>query len=241
MKIGIIGCGVMGSAIAKSLSGNDLVGFDTNCEKVEALGIKSVGSIPALVDAVDCVLLAVKPQSFREMKVDFRDKLVVSIMAGVKLSDLPARAVRVMPNLGAQVGKSVSSFVCGDVSVDDKIFVKNMLEKFGIAIEVGSDDEIDKMTALTGSGPAYLYLFLSALTESAFEFGFDKKNSRKMIDQLVDGAMSVVDNENYDEMIKKVASKGGTTEAALKVLDECGFKNIIKKAACAAYERAKEL
>lgn len=241
MKIGIIGCGVMGGAIARFLHGKDLVGFDPNREKVEALGIKVADSAELLVDAVDCVLLAVKPQTFREIKVDFKDKLVVSIMAGVKLADLPARSVRVMPNLGARVGKSVSSFVCGNVRLEEKIFVKNLLEKFGMAIEVKSDDEIDKMTALTGSGPAYLYVFLSALNEVAKGFGFDEKTTRKVLDGLVSGAVLAAKGEDFEEMIKKIASKGGTTEAALKVLDEGKFKDVLKKAACAAYFRAKEL
>lgn len=231
----------MGSAIAGFLPGKELVGFDTNHEKVEALGIPVADSVDALISHVDCVVLAVKPQTFREMKVDFKDKLVVSIMAGVKLSDLPKRSVRVMPNLGARVGKSVSSFVCGVISLEDKIFVKNLLEKFGMAIEVKSDDEIDKMTALTGSGPAYLYVFLSALNEASKEFGFDEKTTRNVLDQLVSGALQAAKGEDFDEMVKKVASKGGTTEAALKVLDDGKFKEILKKAACAAFERAKEL
>jgi len=231
----------MGGAIAGFLHGEELIGYDTNYEKVEALGIRVVDSVEALVREADCILLAVKPQTFREMKVDFKDKLVVSIMAGVKLADLPKRSVRVMPNLGAKVGKSVSSFVCGRVSEEDKIFVENLLEKFGIAIEVLSDDEIDKMTALSGSGPAYLYAFLQALNECANEFGFDAETSRRVLNQLVYGALQAANGDDYNEMIKKVASKGGTTEAALKVLDDGKFKEVIKKAACAAYERAKEL
>ena len=239
--VGIIGCGVMGSAIAGFLPGEKLVGFDNNREKVEALGISVADSVEALVDAVDCVLLAIKPQNFREMKVDFKDKLVVSIMAGVKLADLPARVVRVMPNLGARVGKSVNAFICGDVSADDKILVKNLLEKFGVAIEVKSDDEIDKMTALFGCGPAYLYLFLDALMEKGLEFGFDEKLLDKALPVFVDGAMGALQGLSPKEAISKVESKGGTTEVALKVLNDAAWKDVLKKAAEAAFRRAKEL
>ncbi len=235
-KIGIIGCGNMGSAIVRA-SGMVSVGFDLNREKVEGLGLEVAVSVEALVADCDVVILAVKPQTYREMSLDFGDKLVISIMAGVSLADLPRRAVRVMPNLGAMVGESVSSWV---TSCDEKDFVREFLRSFGVEIEVQSDDEIDKMTALTGSGPAYLYEFMKALTSKGEEMGFDKDIVRKAVDGLVSGALKAADGKDLDEMKLRVASKGGTTEAALNVLgDEWGGK--LKEAVKAAYDRSKEL
>lgn len=231
----------MGGAIAKSLSCENLIGFDNDRKKVEALNIPFAESVEDLVAKVDLVLIAVKPQNFRDMKIDFKGKLVVSIMAGVKLSDLPSRAVRVMPNLGARVGKSVNAFVCGNISEEDKDFVINLLKKFGVPVSVKDDDEIDKMTALFGCGPAYLYLFLDALREKGVEFGFDEKTLDEILPVFISGAMGALDGMVPGDAISKVASKGGTTEVALKVLNESGWKDVLKKAAEAALRRSKEL
>lgn len=236
-KLGIIGCGVMGSAIGKAYQG-EVVGFDRN--RVEDIGFRVVGSVEELLEEVDVVLLAVKPQDFRDIKVDFGEKLVISIMAGVKLADLPERAVRVMPNLGARIGKSVNAWTCGvAVSDEDKVFVREFLSSFGVEVEVGSDDEIDKMTALTGSGPAYIYVLMQALTEVGQEFGFSDEDLRKVLPVLVAGSLEASSGD-FEDMIAKVASKGGTTEAALSVLGS-DWGGTLKKAVKAAYERAGKL
>ncbi|OIP79948.1 hypothetical protein COW94_05160 [Candidatus Peregrinibacteria bacterium CG22_combo_CG10-13_8_21_14_all_44_10] len=240
-KIGIIGCGVMGSAIVRSLDGFEISGFDVNREKVESLGIAIAESASELVSGSDMVLLAVKPQTYRVMDLDFGDKLVISIMAGVPLADLPDRSVRVMPNLGALVGESVNAWApSGAATEDDRRFVREFLESFGVQIEVHSDDEIDKMTALTGCGPAYLYEFMNSLLESGKEFGLDEALVKKALHGLVSGALKAADGEDFDVMISKVASKGGTTQAALNVLGE-GWGNSLKLAVKAAYARSKEL
>ncbi|EKD47627.1 MAG: pyrroline-5-carboxylate reductase, partial [uncultured bacterium] len=204
------------------------------------LGFRVVGSLDELLEEAQVVLLAVKPQDFRNMKVDFGGKLVVSIMAGVPLADLPGRAVRVMPNLGAKVGKSVSSWVASDAVTDeDKDFVREFLSDFGVEVEVRNDDEIDKMTALTGSGPAYVYVFMRALTEAGREFGFGEDVLKKILPVLIEGSLEASSGD-LEDMIAKVASKGGTTEAALNVLGaEWGDK--LKEAVRVAYDRAKEL
>lgn len=239
-KLGIIGCGVMVSAIASAASCT-VIGYDHDKSKVEALGITVADSIDDLLEQADVILLAVKPQDFHEMLIDFGDKLVISIMAGVKLADLGGeRAIRVMPNLGAKVGKSVSAWACSDsVTEEDKNFVRELLLSFGVEVEVKSDDDIFKMTALTGSGPAYLYAFLKAMREVGEEFGFSEDVLDTVLPALVEGAMKAQEG-SYDDMTSKVASKGGTTEAALNVLgDEWGGK--LKEAVKAAYDRAKEL
>ncbi len=220
-------------------SGMIQMGFDLNSERVEALGLEVASSVEELVEVCDVIILAVKPQTYREMEVDFGDKVVVSIMAGVPLADLPGRAVRVMPNLGALVGKSVTSWVASDGV--DKGFVREFLGSFGVAIEVTSDDEIDKMTALTGSGPAYLYEFMQVLVEKGIEMGFDAGTVREAIDGLVEGSLEAAKGEDLNVMISRVASKGGTTEAALNVLAAEKWGETLKKAAEAAFERSKEL
>ncbi len=223
-------------------SGMITVGFDLDSSKVEALGLELASSVEGLVEACDTVILAVKPQTYRDMSVDFGDKLVISIMAGVPLADLPGRAVRVMPNLGAANGKSVSSWVASElVTEDEKEFVRELLESFGVAIEVANDDEIDKMTALTGSGPAYLYEFMRPLIDKGVEMGFDPAIVRKAVDGLIEGSLEAAKGEDPAVMISRVASKGGTTEAALNVLSDDGWGETLKKAAEAAFQRSKEL
>lgn len=227
----------MGSAIGRVYPG-DVIIFDKN--RIEDSGYRVAGSVDELIAESDVVLLAVKPQDFKSVEVDFGDKLVISIMAGVKLADLPSRAVRVMPNLGARVGKSVNAWICSEGVLDsDKEFVREFLSSFGTEIEVENDDEIDKMTALIGSGPAYVYVFMKALTEVGKEFGFSDEDLKKILPVLVDGSLEASSGD-FEDMISKVASKGGTTEAALNILgSDWGDK--LKQAVIVAYERAKEL
>ncbi len=247
-KLGIIGCGVMGGAIVARvliddfLKEKDIIGFDVNRERVERFEICVASSLEELIEVSDVIVLAIKPQTYRGMNVSFGKKLVISIMAGVPLSDLPKKAIRVMPNLGVRNGFGAMSWVIGEtVSKSDKHFFEGLMNCLGFGMEVKSDDEVDKMTALTGSGPAYLYAFLKALQEAGREFGFQDENLRDMLRTLVEGSLMAVGfEENFEDAISRVASKGGTTEAALDVLgDEWGDK--LKEAVRAAYERSKEL
>jgi pyrroline-5-carboxylate reductase len=232
-KICIIGMGNMGAAMKEALE----VSFDVSgCDKGDNLG--------ECVEAAGIVILAVKPQDFPTLagKVEIGSRLVISIMAGVSLDRISSeleceRVVRVMPNLPLKVGAAV----CGWISqgVVDKTEIREILVSFGTEIEVDDESKIDAITALSGSGPAYYYWMNRALRVKALEMGFSDEDAQKIAKATFLGAAELLKcgETCSGELINMIASKGGTTEAALDVLDD----EMIEDAVEAAYKRAKEL
>lgn len=249
MKVAIIGGGNMGSAIARALeqSGEMVFVYDSNEERRTA-------SLKDAMDGADAVILAVKPQDFDGMMAAVKphttsDPFVISIAAGVPIKKIregleTERVARVMPNMPAQIGKGISGWYAGlTVSDDEKRIVRRILQSFGEEIEVGREELLDAVTALSGSGPAYVFLFLEALTDGGEMLGLDRAVSEKLALHTVLGASELVlqSGESFDELLKKVASKGGTTERALAVFEKKGWSTIIHEAMRAAMNRAKEL
>lgn len=249
MKIAIIGGGNMGSAIARALeqSGESVFVYDSNEERRTA-------SLKDAMDGADAVILAVKPQDFDGMMAAVKphmtsDPLVISIAAGVLIKKIregleTERVVRVMPNIPAQIGKGISGWYAGiKVSDDEKKTVRRILQSFGEEVEVGREELLDAVTALSGSGPAYVFLFLEALAAGGIDLGLDRAVAEKLALHTVFGACELVlkSGESFDELLKKVASKGGTTESALAVFEDRGFSAIVADAMRAAMNRAKEL
>ncbi len=196
------------------------------------------------------------------------ESLLVSIAAGVPMERLQRGSgceaiVRVMPNTPAQIGLGASGWMASvAVTPAQKTAVKMLLEAMGIAVEVASEDELDAVTALSGCGPAYVFYFMEALMEGAEKLGLPQGAAARLTLQTVkgaaalaemagDGTMTVgrrdVDStggatlEKLKKLRAQVASKGGTTERALDVLEEAKFKKIVADAVRAAYDRAKEM
>lgn len=261
MKLLVVGFGNMGSAIVKALCLADaplfeeILVMDRSVDKkraVQKIGAKWANDfVPA-----DVILLAVKPQDIKGVLLDLRKiltpkTLVVSIAAGVSLDRLTEslghdRIVRVMPNTPALVGMGASGWVAtATVSNPQKKLVKKILESFGTTIEVKNDDEIDMVTALSGSGPAYVFYFMESLVEGAVKLGLSEDEALKLAIQTVRGgvelARGVQNLEEIKQLRKNVTSKGGTTEKALLLMEEAHLKKIVSKAMLAAYKRAKEL
>ena len=235
-KICIVGLGNMGSAIAEVLG-------------KRAVGVAKGENIEEKAQNCEIVLLAVKPQTFSEMRVQLGGKLVISIMAGVSVAKIAERTgsekiVRVMPNLPLRAEAGVSGwFAVKEVSNEEKNEVKEVLELFGIEIEVDNEDDINKITALSGSGPAYYYFLNRCMRNKAIEMGFSPETAGKIAGVTFLGAAKLLygSGENAARMIQKIASKGGTTEAALNHLGETGVEKLFGEAVDKAYKKSKEL
>jgi len=253
--VGIIGCGNMGSSIAQGLKSRyPLFVFDKDKNKTKDVqGIKIADNLSDLANQADILLLAVKPQDFDSVLTELKDKtegkLIISIAAGITTSyiekQLPqARVVRAMPNMPLVIGEGITALVKG-VFADDKDLrtAVEMFEAFGTAVTIEKEELINAVTAISGSGPAYLFYFVMAISEAAKELNLDEDTANKLVYHTISGSVNLLNKENFDaiSLIGKVASKGGTTEAALKIFDERGMNKIILNAIMAAYKRAGEL
>lgn len=238
--LGILGCGTMGTAISKRVEDIE-IGFDRNSAKVETLGLTVAKSVEELVEKSEVVIIAIKPQDFRKMELDCGEKLVISIMAGVALKDLPPRSIRAMPNLGVKVGKGVVGWVAGEeVSEEDKEMARQLFAKMGVETEVKTDAEIDQFASIFGCGPAFFYCFMQTMYEMGQEFGFRESDLRKDLEMLIQGSLEVSHGQDFSQLTASVASKGGMTEAGLKVLGT-EWSDKLKDALRRSEERAKEL
>lgn len=204
-----------------------------------------------LVKTCDVIFIGVKPQDFKTWKPFevHKRKLVVSVMAGISVQKLKrvfpgCTIVRAMPNLGGQVGESMTAwFTKNKLTTSEKVSIKKYLGSFGQEMELKKEDDINKFTTLMANGPAYLYLLMHLLEEKAVEFGFPAPESRRMVKQLIQGAFGFLKESDLSpaELIQKVASKGGTTEAALQYLKQKKWDRIFQAALEQGYKRAKKL
>ena len=262
MKLGFLGTGKMATAIAKGVVDNglwaarDIYGFDICEQSLESFcsetGAGQVGNLSQLVDAVDVLILAVKPQNMPDAiqcsHVDFKDTLIISIAAGLKLKKLCGwfghdRVVRVMPNTPAMVGRGAAVFACADAVTDaDREVARSIFDAVGM-VHVMEEEKLDAVTALSGSGPAYVFEMIQALVEAAVEVGLDREAALDLTVQTLSGAADMVARRmgTPDELRDAVTSKGGTTAAGLQVLKDAGFRKIIADVVRAARDRSVEL
>lgn len=263
MKVGIVGVGNMGYAFAKALvarqivSGNSLILIDKNEKALEKAKNEHLGTSThdfSLLEQCQVILLAVKPQSFAELASEVvphinQDQMIISIMAGVTISTIKEllksdKIVRAMPNTPCMLGEGITGYYTGEgISDDQAKIVQLILSSTGDAVEVASEDAIDSVTALSGSGPAYVYLFAQNLIKSGELLGLNSEQSSVLTLQTLKGAIKMMETSNapIQELIDAVTSKGGTTEAALQNFKNEGFENVIANSLQAAKKRAKEL
>jgi pyrroline-5-carboxylate reductase len=187
--------------------------------------------------------------SRRIVKSPGRVPLFVSIAAGIPLARLSAglktsRVIRVMPNAPAMVAQGMAGLVCAEgASKADEAFALKIFRSVGDAIALTDEGLLDAVTALSGSGPAYFYLFVKALADAAVSEGLPAAIAQRMALQTMRGAEENMRRSRLDtsELIRIVASAGGTTEAALRKFAETGFSDIVAEAIHAAAERSREL
>lgn len=264
MKILIVGGGNMGRTYAESFIANhtvvrsDLYILEKQQSKIpyfQGLGFESVFSEPGpFVEKMDLIILAVKPQDLPALFSSLpsfmkQDQLVLSIMAGVKIETLErkmptTRIIRAMPNLPAQVGMGMTGFTANQAVSRTELFsVQNLLNTTGKSLYFDDESLLDGVTAISGTGPAYVYFFMKSMMDAAKTMGFSASEAETLVEQTFLGAIHLLNNNNFScsEWIEKVASKGGTTEAALMSFMQSSLEVHIRTGLEAALKRSVEL
>ncbi len=264
MRVLVIGAGNMGltysEGMAKSslLNRHNLMIYDKSPDLIVRLSkighFDVYDSIEECLPQADIVFLAVKPYHCEELFANIQHlvnngQIFVSIMAGVTIKKIQdglniKKVVRAMPNLPAQVGKGVTSYTeAKDVSRVELLMVRNLLDTTGESIHVETENFIDASTGISGSGPAYVFYFMQSMLEAALKMGFSKNDSKVLVSQTFEGAVELFNQSDLspETWMERVASKGGTTRAALDSMEDNNVKELIKDAAYAAFDRAVEL
>lgn len=263
LKVGIIGSGNMGQALVrglveKSVYPQNISIFDVDKKKVDLIKkeshVRVAKSNRHCVSLSDVVILAVKPNILQEVIEEIStvvsdNPLIISIAAGVPIAKIesffkkPVSLVRVMPNMPALVGAGMSAFSLGrHASQKHKKIAEGILGSFGQVVQV-PERALDLVTAISGSGPAYFFLLAEKLIEAGHEMGLKVDIVKQLVYQTAFGSGKVMihDPQDPEVLIERVASKGGTTEAALKVFQKQGFGKVVQDAVKAAYKRSKEI
>jgi len=264
MKILILGGGNMGMTYAQSFLRSRIVTSDQmmvlcrSYEKANHLSQHHEGrffSDPRLcVKDADLLILAVKPQDSPRLFEGIRElvepgQVFLSIMAGVRMAAITdalgtPKVIRAMPNLPAQIGAGVTAFTSTDpVTRIELVTVQNLLNTTGKTLYVEREEMIDAATAISGSGPAYVYYFMNAMIQAAQQMGFSVSEAELLVSQTFTGAVDLYNKSDLScgDWISRVASKGGTTEAALRIFRETALHEDIVAGANAALYRAREL
>ncbi|WP_027136871.1 pyrroline-5-carboxylate reductase [Gaetbulibacter saemankumensis] len=264
MKVLVIGAGNMGLTYAEGMSKSKLLKkknimvLDTSEEKLEELHKMShfdaFSELNECVPQADIIFIAVKPYHaetlFKAIKpLANTGQIMISIMAGVTIETMIAQSgltkvVRAMPNLPAKIGKGLTSFVASkDVSKIELLTVESLLNTTGKSIQVSNEKLIDASTGISGSGPAYVFYFMQSMMEAAMQMGFSKNDSTVLVSQTFTGAIELFNQSSLspNSWMDRVASKGGTTRAALDSMEDNNVNELIKEAAYAAFNRAIEL
>jgi pyrroline-5-carboxylate reductase len=263
-KIGLIGCGNMGEALLAGLVKNqkfrneDIFVSEKQEDKLNSLksrytGINFTNNNKSTVENSSVIIIAVKPQDIEVLLEEIShflktSQLLISIAAGIKISsiekNIPAGVpvVRVMPNLPALTGEGISAYCTSKaMPTENEEIVEKILGSSGKVIKL-EEEKLDAVTAISGSGPAYVFYMLEAMAEAGTSLGLTKEQSKDLSVQTILGAVKMIEQgEDPATLREKVTSPNGTTEAALKVLFEKKWKEILIEAIKKAEQRSKEL
>jgi len=262
--ITIIGAGNMGSAILAGIIREGLTAPENvrTADKHEArlqelqaeYGITPFTDNRQAIESADVVILCIKPQHLKYVLQDLDNRLpkktlVISIVAGVPLAVLAEGLnhgciIRTMPNTPAQIGEGITVWTATEeVSAHQMELAKNILLAFGEEVQVTEEHFLDMATALSGSGPAYVFLFMEAMIDAGVHLGFPRNVAEKLVAQTLRGSVNYYEamKEHPAELRNDVTSPGGTSAAALYYLERAGFRTAIARAIWAAYERSVEL
>jgi pyrroline-5-carboxylate reductase len=262
MKLGVIGCGKMGRALVGGIlktgicEAQNVFAYDSYAEAAASmaadLGVIQVGSNAGVVAQSEVVLLCVKPQGFAGMLSelgDSTDRLLISIAAGTQIATIEAgtahrhRVIRVMPNTPALVGKGASAYALGSkANESDAHITETLLNAVGYSCRVEEAD-LDAVTALSGSGPAYVFLLIESLVAAGIEQGLTPEIAHDLAAHTVSGAAELLlqSGESPGQLRENVTSPNGTTFAALESFRADRFSEIVHRAVTAAADRSREL
>lgn len=262
--IGFIGAGNMAYALISGLINNDFpaeniavsdLSSELLSQRKTEFNLKVFTDNTDLVNNCDIIVLAVKPQVLfdvcDQIKNDISDKhLIISIAAGIRSHDInrwlgKGRAiVRTMPNTPALLGKGITGmFANEEVSDEQKTNSEDIINAVGSSIWVESEDMVDAVTAVSGSGPAYFFLMIESMTKAGMALGLDEESANKLSIETALGAAMMAKNssDNVHELRAKVTSPNGTTQAAIESFQDQDFEVVVSHALRAAYDRASEL
>ncbi|MAT44889.1 MAG: pyrroline-5-carboxylate reductase [Anaerolineaceae bacterium] len=263
-KFAIIGAGSMGEAILSGLirqklaNPNQITASEPREERAQELhekyGIQTTQNNLNAIDQADIVVLAVKPQQLDKVMSNLSGKIppnavVVSIVAGATIETISAglfhqAVVRTMPNTPGQIGEGITVWYASS-SVDEKQLLpaKMMLQALGKDVQVDEEYYLDMATAVSGTGPMYVFLFMEAMMDAAVHLGFSRHIAEQLVIQTIRGSVDYYDGQprHVADLRNKVTSPGGTSASALYYLEKAGFRTAISRAIWAAYERSQQL
>ncbi|MDH6241860.1 pyrroline-5-carboxylate reductase [Polynucleobacter sphagniphilus] len=268
--ITFIGGGNMGRALisgllASGFEANQLSVVEANASTALGLhqdyGVQVIGALDQIAfdfSKNNVVVMAIKPQDFNVVAKDLSAKLkhasapgplILSIAAGIRIKDMSRwldheRCVRAMPNTPALIGKGITGlFADAAVNQADRDVAQTICNAVGQAVWVAEEKLMDAVTAVSGSGPAYVFAFLEAMQSSGEKLGLDAATARKLAYATLEGATQLAHNsdEHAGVLRERVTSKGGTTAAALEVMKDHGWHDILEKAINAASQRGKAM
>ena len=264
-KIGFIGGGNMASSLISGLiasghSPQHLWVSDINPDALKALAenlnVNTSTSNDTVINEVDVIVLAVKPQILSNVAksaaalIQQNKSLVVSIAAGISQQSLSqwlgadTAIVRCMPNTPALVLTGATALHANArVTVEQRNLAENIMRSVGIALWVKDESELDAVTAVSGSGPAYYFLLMEAMEKAALELGLSEATARLLVQQTALGAAKIAleSSESPEQLRKRVTSPGGTTQRAIETFEQGGFTELVSKALHAARDRSIEM
>ena len=263
-NVAFIGGGIMGEAMIRGLITRDIVApeqiivADPMAERLDDLrgryGIRVTVSNAEAAESGLVIVLSIKPQNLAEVMPGIRghlrrQDLLLSILAGTpirKLADGVAHAavVRAMPNTPAQIGQGMTVWTATpEVTTDQRGQAQAILGALGVELFVGDEGYLDMATALSGTGPAYIFMFMEALVDAGVHLGFSRRVSEQLVFQTMRGSLEYAaqSGKHVAELRNQVTSPGGTTAAALYHLEKGGLRTVLSRAIWAAYQRSVEL
>jgi pyrroline-5-carboxylate reductase len=263
-KVALVGGGAMGGAMIVGMLSRDLVSpqsitvsdvrLDRLAELYDLYGVPGTTDNSEAVAGAGIVIFAVKPQVLPQVMAGLRgsvppEGLVISIVAGAPMSLLTTglahqAVVRVMPNTPAQVGEGMAVWMAADaVSTPQRDQARAILGALGEEVYVPEETYLDMATALSGSGPAYVLLFLEALTDAGVYMGFARPTAEKLAWQTMWGTLALIHERGEHPAVlrNQVTSPGGTTAEALQVLERGGLRALVTEAVWAAFEKSRRL
>lgn len=262
-KLGVIGIGKMGGIIVRSIVNNllspqhiSIVDLDQKLvvQLCDETGVTAVSDIPALLNTTDYILCAVPPVAIPSILPQISESItdkqwLISIAAGVSTTtlesyfDSPPPIVRVMPNIAASVGAAVSVISAGSAAKEEHLKqTQNMFNTCGITL-IMDERHINAVTGVSGSGPAYVALFIEALADAGVQVGLPRQDAQTLAIHTVFGAATIMtESDEHPATLKnRVTTPGGTTAAGLHALEKGGLRATITEAILSATARAKEL
>ncbi|WLF83266.1 pyrroline-5-carboxylate reductase [Moraxella sp. ZY210820] len=260
-KIGFIGGGnmaqaIIGGLIAQGFNQQSIMvsePYQPTREILQSKNIQLLNDNVAVVQHVDIIIIAVKPQMAKEVLAPLTglcdDKLIISIMAGIEIETISQllggakRIVRVMPNTPALLQLGASGAFAHDLTADDKNIATQILQAIGLVVWVKNEREIDAVTAISGSGPAYFFYMMEQMIQAGIDMGLDEQTVKQLTLQTALGSAQMAMQSEYSptQLRKNVTSPNGTTQKAIETFDELGVGQGIQQGVKNAERRSQEL